>query len=436
MALRVTPPSNGLGIEGNKNPFHEVKVGGQLSIIVLVGDGMSDRRVSILGDRTPLQYSRNRNMCLISKLGENGIIDPISPGVTPGSDTAHIALLGYDPFEIYTGRGVLEALGSGISLKRGDIAFRCNFCTLDEKGVIVDRRAGRIREDGEILAKSLDGIRISGVKIKFKQALAHRCVLVLRGKKISHEVTDTDPKRVGVKPLIPKGRGEDGKRTAEILREFLNIAKETLSEHPVNKERIRKGLPPANFILLRGASFLPEVQKFKERFGVNGACIAGMSLVKGVARLLGLDVVEVEGATGGLDTDVLSKADATISSLDKYDFVLVNVKGTDEASHDGKVFEKVNMIEKIDLLLGRILEEKGIEELTIAVTADHTTPLEVKKHTGDPVPVAIYSKSARRDSARLFDEISCSSGSIGRISGKNLLPIMFNLEGIGEEFGE
>ena len=401
------------------------------NILLIIMDGISDRPDVRIEGKTVLQHATMKNLDLFAKTGINGIMDPIAPGIRPGSDTAHLALLGYNPYEVYTGRGPFEAAGIGIELKEGDVAFRCNFATVDEKLVVKDRRAGRIKDGTKELAKAVDGMRIDDVKIIFKEAVEHRGVLVLRGKALSSNLSDIDPHKDSVRINRSKPLSENAKRAADILNRFVEESYRILKEHPVNMERLRNKKMPANIILPRGAGIFPKIGSMDEKYGLSSACVAGISLVKGVCRLAGIDIIDVKGATGGVDTNIDAKIKSAISALDKHDFVVVNIKAPDLYGHDGDVFGKVKIAEKIDKALEPL---KGLDCLKI-FTADHSTPVTVKNHSADPVPLTITGKGVRVDDVQNFDEISCAKGGLCRIRGKDLMNIALDLTNRSEKFG-
>lgn len=410
--------------------------------IILVCDGMADRRCSTLGGLTPLQAARPKSFDWIASRGECGLMDPISPGVPPGSDTAHLAILGYDPYKHYTGRGAFEALGAGIELEHNDVAFRCNFATVNDDGIVVDRRAGRISdEDAKVLSESLNGIRLarnSDIDILFKHTVEHRGVLVLRGEGLSRFVSDADPHKTGLKFLYSKPLTDSSaaKKTADALNEFVEISRKILAEHEVNKRRARCGQPLANIVLPRGAGTLPVVEKLPTKFGIKAAAIAGGAVYKGVCKAVGFDVLEVKGATGTVDTNPDAKMRAAINAIKVYDLVFVHVKATDVVSHDKNPTKKVEVLSKISAAFSTIISEVNLEETCVLITSDHTTPSEVGEHTGDPVPVALYAPGARYGGVEKFDEISCASGALGRIRGVDLMPILMNYLGKVPMYGE
>ena len=402
-------------------------------ILMVVCDGVSDRPVKEHDGNTPLQAARKPAMDAIARNGVSGTMDVIAPGVVPGSDTAHLALFGYDPYKVYTGRGPIEAAGAGIELRRGDVAFRCNFAQVDDSLRVVDRRAGRIRSGTADLAHALTGMKLGDVEVIFKEGSEHRAVLVLRGPGLDHRVSEVDPHSPS--PVLEaKALAEEAEKTARILNEFVRKSNELLSSHPVNKDRVANGMPPANIVLPRGAGSMGELTPLSKRFGLRCAGVAGVTLVKGLGRLVGMDMPDVKGATGGLDTDYGAKAEAALRLLESNDLVFVNVKAPDIAGHDGDFKLKVQVIENIDVMLERILTDLH-EEVLVVLTADHSTPVSVRDHSADPVPLSISGADSRIDGVRSFDEISAASGAIGRIRGMELMPVVLGMANRSSKFG-
>jgi len=402
-------------------------------IILIVCDGLSDRPVKELDLKTPLQAARKPAMDALARHGMSGTIDVIGPGIIPGSDTAHLALFGYDPYKVYTGRGPIEAAGAGIELRKSDVAFRCNFATVDKFFNVTDRRAGRIKSGTDELAKAITGMKIDGVSVIFREGSEHRGVLVLRGNGLDYRVSDVDPHGPG-KVLEAKALVPEAKKTAMVLNEFVRKSSEILSAHALNGERVKNGLPPANVILPRGSGSVGELTTMGERYGLKCAAVAGVTLVKGICRMVGMDVPDIPGATGGLDTDYKAKADAVLSLIRTHDFVFLNVKAGDIAGHDGDFRMKVRVVENIDMMLGLILKELH-ESVVVAITCDHSTPVAVKEHSADPVPLAISGGGTRVDGVRDFDEISAASGALGRIRGTDLMPILLGMADRAKKFG-
>jgi len=225
-------------------------------VILIILDGLGDRANRELGFKTPLQFAEKPHLNKIARMSVVGLMDPIAPGVRAGSDTSHLNLLGYDPYKVYTGRGPFEAAGLDMDVKPGDVAFRCNFATVDENMVVKDRRAGRIKDGTKELAEALNGMEIEDVKLFVKPGVEHRAALVLRGPGLSADVSDVDPHDTGLKIHEARAKSPEGEKTARIINEFVRRAHEILKEHPVNKERVEKGLPPANILLPRGAGMV------------------------------------------------------------------------------------------------------------------------------------------------------------------------------------
>jgi len=403
-------------------------------ILLIIFDGLGDRPVTELGHKTPLEAARKPNLDWFAANGVNGLLDPIAPGVPPGSDTSHLALFGYDPLKVYTGRGPFEAAGVGIDLQAGDIAFRCNFVTVDEEMRIVDRRAGRIREGTAELAASLDGMKLGRVRALFRAGTEHRGALVLRGKGLSPDVTDTDPHEHGVAVPDAKALGPKAKATAKALNAFTKESYRRLRDHPVNLARVARGELPANIVLCRGAGIFPDIAPITVRHGVRAAGIAGVALVRGMCRSVGMDVLDVPGATGGLETDVVAKAEAALRALEAYDLVVVNVKAADLCGHDGKASEKIHAIERMDVMMGH-LKSKLPQDVVLAITSDHSTPVALKDHSGDPVPLTIFGEGTRVDDVVSYDERSMARGGLGRIRGQDVMPLLLDLAGRSAKFG-
>lgn len=409
-----------------------------MKAIIVVGDGLADRPLKSLSGRTPLEAAEKRNLDAVARDGVCGIMDVISPGRPPGSDVANLALLGYDPVECYRGRGALEALGAGIDVRPGDVAFRGNFAYVNEDGIVVDRRAGRI--EGSIFSEYLSKVRLEShpdVEVTVQPTLGHRLTVILRGENLSWRVSDTDPHREGLKLLRskPLDGSKEAERTAEIVNELTRLLRDMMSRHPINRERAERGLPPVNAILLRGAGEPPAVKPLNEVYGIKGACVAVTPTVRGACRSAGFELYTAPGATGGVDTDAVSKARVAERILSEYDVIYLHVKGADNASHDGDPQLKIEVIEKIDAMVGYLLERVDWNETYMVVTADHTTSTRAREHVGDPVPLALKGPEVRADGVESFSERECARGGLGRIRGKELMPILLDLLGKMEIFG-
>ena len=412
-----------------------------LKAILVIADGMADRPVKELGGKTPLEAANRPSLNHMTKTGICGLLDLISPGRPPGSDVATLALLGYDALKAYSGRGALEALGSGVKVLPGDVAFRCNFATVNEHMTIIDRRAGRIaNEDAVQLAKSLQRVRLkksSGVDFLFKSTIQHRTVLSIRGPKLSTAVSGSDPGVIGcgVLEAKPLDDSSEAKLTANIVNELTREFHKVLKEHPVNKERVNRGLPLANIILCRGAGTIPNIKPFSQIYNAKAACVAAAPLVRGVCKAAEMELIDVKGATGTPSTNYLGKAQATVQALKRFDFILLHVKATDVASHDGNLKQKIEVIEKVDGLIGHLLSNVDVDSTYLAVTADHTTSVLTGNHEGDPVPIVITGPYVRRDDVEEFSERSCAKGGLNRIRGIDLMPTLMNLIGKTPKFG-
>ncbi|HIJ99067.1 TPA: 2,3-bisphosphoglycerate-independent phosphoglycerate mutase [archaeon] len=374
-----------------------------MKYILLICDGISDTK----GKRgaTPLEYANTPNFDSIAMRGINGIMDVVKKGVVPNSDTGHLSLLGYDLKKYYPGRGPLEALGAGIELREGDVAFRANIATVDKNFEVIDRRAGRIRGNLTELEKAVNEIDI-GADFVFKHTVDHRGTLVL--KKFKQKASDTDPHIAGKKVL----------KAGKVLDQFTKKCYEKLGRLELNRNRSL----PVNMILLRGAGVYKKAPSFKELHNLRGACIAATALVKGVARFCELDVLEVQGANGTENTNIHGKFKTAVDSLERYDFVLVNVKATDNFGHDGNFEGKVGMIERIDGQLHVL--EKSMNDCILVITADHSTPVEKKGHSADPVPISIAGNGVKPDGVRNYNEYSCAKGRLKRIEGTELMKIL------------
>ncbi|MCE7749625.1 MAG: 2,3-bisphosphoglycerate-independent phosphoglycerate mutase [Candidatus Heimdallarchaeota archaeon] len=408
-----------------------------MKLLFVVMDGLGDRPISEFGGQTPLEYAKTPNMDKLASLGMNGLLHVIAPGVTPGSDTAHLALFGVDPYEYYTGRGPFEASGIGLVVKEGDIAFRTNFATINSEGIITDRRAGRIREGTDQLAKLFEGLEIDGIKILLEAGTEHRAALILRGDGLSDKVSENDPHVERKEPLEfkPLDESPEAEKTARVLTSLVMKARTILNDAELNKKRVEESLLPANYLLIRGAGKVPKLPNFEEEYCLETACIAGGGLYKGVCRMLGMHIIEDSRLSGGTTTDLSAKFEITQNALNDYDFVFTHVKGTDNYSHDGKYKEKSEFIERVDKELYRFLPENYEGDLVVMITGDHSTPCSFKDHSADPVPILIYSPDCRRDKVEKFGESYAVDGSLGHILGKHIMGIALNEMRLVRKFG-
>jgi len=412
--------------------------------ILIIADGLGGRP-SDCGGKTCLEAARSPNLDELARRGALGLVDPIGPGIRPGSDTAHLSLLGYNPHRVYTGRGVFECLGIGITVQPGDVCFRANFATAtpSKEGFIVkDRRAGRIASGQDQLAEALNSIKLEkklGIEFEFRASTQHRGALLLRGKGLSRYVTENDPHEVDVKaPEFMPVEGHDDektRRTAAALNELVKRSYEVLHDHPVNRQREQEGKPPANFILARGAADRPQLESIESIYGVSGAVIAGGALYRGIALACGMERIDAPGATGGLDTDLASKANTALKVLETLDYVFIHVKGTDNAGHDKDAKAKTTFIERIDAeLISPLMERIDWKTTHLAFTGDHTTPIDYGDHTVEPVPVLFVGPNVRSDTTVALGEREAGRGGLGRFTGQ-VLPILFGYNNWAPKFG-
>lgn len=390
-----------------------------MKILLLIIDGLGDKPIKELGNKTPLEAAKTPNLDWLVKNGTCGLIKPFqsSKDKRPTSEGTHIALFGYQRY--FLGRGPYEVAGIGMKMKKGDIAFRVNFATATSNLKIIDRRAGRI-SNTKPLIKSLSGITIDGIKFLIKESYGHRLGLIMRGKGLEAEISDGDPKRVGVKPkkIIPLNKSKQSKFTADVLNKFLKRAHQILTNHPLNKKRKTQGKFPANYLLVRGAGELREIPSFKKRYGISACCIAAGGLYKGIAKVLGMDLIKIKGATGFANTNLKGKIFTAKKALKKYDFVFCHIKATDTFGHDGDFQGKKKFIERIDRRLKPLLK---LEDTLLVITADHSTPCELRDHSADFIPLLIYEKKIKRDKLGEFSEKACKKGKLGEIKQINLM---------------
>lgn len=410
--------------------------------ILIISDGLGDRPVKALDGLTPLEYANTPNLDRLAREGSTGNVYPISPGVPVGTDVGHMEIFGCDSNQYYPGRGPLEALSGGIELEEGDVAFRGNFGTVDEESIVIDRRAGRIQEGTAELAKALSGMRLKdGTTVLVKELTGHRVAVVLRGKGLSAAIVPTDvgTANEGAKLVIPHPEDpacKEASETAENLWEFTRNAMDILKDHPVNEERVRNGLLPANVILTRGPGQLNAIPSTAKKVGIRGLCIAGDITVGGIARLVGFDYYLQDSFTGGYTTDIMGKAEKAVQSIEEgYDWVIVHVKGTDLAGHDNQPMEKVRIIEEIDAMAGYIMNHVEKDRCYIAFTADHSTPCEAKDHTGDGVPTIIWGQDVRRDKVEKAGETYFMEGALQNLRARDIFALQMDLMGFSKKRG-
>ncbi|UCC30088.1 MAG: 2,3-bisphosphoglycerate-independent phosphoglycerate mutase [Phycisphaerales bacterium] len=397
-------------------------------VLFLVLDGLGDRPIKELGGATPLEAAHTPHLDRLAQQGECGMLHTIGRGIRPGSDTAHLTIFGYDKDEFYAGRGPIEAAGIGLELCDGDVALRCNLATVDDDLMILDRRAGRIHAVTPFTT-ALDGIEIDQVRFLLKPGTAHRAILVMRGPGLSSAITDNDPHEEGVpvRTVMPTDDSPGAKKTADLLNQYVSRAYPILRDHPENQVRGQAGKLPANYLLLRGPGRYRRIPSFQERYGLRACCVAGGGLYKGIAALLGMEVVDVPGATGLPDTDVSGKFRTAVQSLADCDFVFVHVKAADSLGEDGDFVGKRSFIEKVDAAAAAFRDLP--DNVLLVILADHTTPCELRAHSADPVPILVHGSGVRVDAVSAYSERACTSGGLGFLTGIDVIPQILNLLG-------
>lgn len=371
-----------------------------MKYLVVLGDGMADRPIEELGGKTPLEYADTPTMDKLSKMSEIGMVHTIPEGMAPGSDTANLSVMGYDPKKYYTGRSPLEALSIGVDMKETDIALRCNIVTLStddlpyEEKTIIDHSADEIStEDAAVL---LDAVRkeLENDTYKFYVGTSYRHLTIWDKGEVVSLTPPHDVLGQVVGQYLPKD---------EVLREMQKRSYEILSKHPINVERMAKGLNPANSIWFWGTGTRPCVTSFEEKNHKKGAMISAVDLLKGIAVGANMKVIEVEGANGGLHTNYEGKAQAAIDVLLKedYDFAYIHVEAPDEMGHQGSVEKKVKAIENLDTRVIKVVTEAldaAGTDYRLLVMPDHPTPICLRTHTSDPVPYMLYDSTDKKES--------------------------------------
>ena len=385
-----------------------IKTGAKMALIVL--DGLGDIATLAQGELTPLEAARTPNLdALVASGVAQGRMIPVAPGITPGSGPGHLALFGYDPIEFEVGRGVIETLGLGLELKAGDVAARANFCTLDAKGIVTDRRAGRIAtEVCERLCKILSSKikKVGTTQVMIVPGKEHRFVVIFRGAGLEGPVTDTDPNREGLpiaaaKPVDAKNAKQ--KKVAKLIADFYKAALPLLA-----KEK------PANGFLMRGAAHQPDIPTFEERYLMKPAAIAVYPMYKGLAQLVGM--VKIEGPQ-----TIAEQFERYVAEYDNYDFFFIHYKYTDKAGEDGNFEAKTKAIEDFDAALPILLGKKPD---VLAITGDHSTPCAMKGHSWHPQPVLLHSAYSGSDKLERFTETGANMGSLGVFEAKYLIRLM------------
>lgn len=396
--------------------MRELQQNAPTKIVLLVMDGLGGLPIEP-GGPTELEAARKPNLDRLAAEATLGQLIPIRPGITPGSGPAHLALFGYDPLAYEVGRGVLEAIGVGLEVRKGDVAARGNFCTVNAFGKITDRRAGRIStEQASPLVDRLARIQLTGVRTEVRHVKEYRFAVVMRGDGLSPEIADTDPQQTGVEPLPARALTPAAQRAAELFNAWMARGRQVLADQP-----------KANSLTLRGFSTDPGLPQVPEIYGLRAACVAVYPMYKGVSRLVGMDILRVEG-------DRPEDEFATVArSWDEYDFFFVHIKKTDSMGEDGNFAGKTQAVEAVDAALPALLDLKPD---VLAVTGDHSTPARMRTHTWHPVPLLLWApKTGLPDDQVTFGERACSIGGLGTLAASDLMPLLMAHAGRLIKFG-
>ena len=373
-------------------------------IVFIILDGVGGIQMEGKGG-TELQVARKPNLDQLAEISSCGLLDPVSPGITPGSGPSHFALFGYDPFQFNIGRGILEATGIDFPLTERDVVARVNFATMDQNGKISDRRAGRIsNETNARICRKLQGsLRLSReVEVIVEPVKEHRAVLVLRGEGLRGEIEDTDPEREGVPPLEARASIAEAGGTADLVRDFVAQSRQILADES-----------KANMVLLRGFAKYTRYPTMKERYGLNSLAIAAYPMYRGISRLVGMKVLS---SVSTLEEEFKALA----AHFADYDFFFLHIKQTDSRGEDGDFDGKVAVIEEVDRFIPQV---RALQPDVLVVTGDHATPAKMRSHSWHPLPILLHSPYCLVDSVKKFDEVSCIGGIFGRMPSVQLMPI-------------
>lgn len=372
-------------------------------IVLLILDGLGGLGMRT-GEKTALETAHKPNLDRLAKEGAVGQTIPIRRGISPGSGPAHLAMFGYEPLTFEVGRGVLEASGIGMQVAVGDVAARGNFCTLDENGVITDRRAGRLPTEKALpLVERLAEITVEGAEFEVRHLREYRFAVVARGQGLDPRIADTDPQRPGSPPLKPAALEPAAEPTAALFSAWIDEAHATLADDA-----------QANGLMLRGFSTNPELPDFEQIYGLNAACVAVYPMYRGVSKLVGMQVIEFEGEQPNEEFAAVKQVWAD------HDFFFIHIKATDSRGEDGDLQAKAQVIESVDRTLDQLLQ---LEPDVLAVTGDHSTPARLRSHSWHPVPFLLWAPATiRQDPATQFGESSCATGGLGTFPATEIMP--------------
>ncbi len=394
--------------------MRDLHVKNDSKIVMLVADGLGGLPMQP-GGKTELEAANTPHLDALVADGVCGLSIPVLPGIAPGSGPGHLGLFGYDPLQFLIGRGALEATGIGLELQAQDVAVRGNFCTLDAAGKISDRRAGRIAsEESLLVVKKLQQVKLAGVEVIVEAVKEHRFVVIFRGPGLGGIVRDTDPQQTGVPPLAAVADDPASQRTAELANQFVAQARELIKDEK-----------KANGLTLRGFSAKPNIPSYQDLYGLRAAAIAVYPMYKGLASLVGMDIV-------GQAKDLAQQIDVLKQNWDKYDFFFLHFKYTDAAGEDGDFAAKVRRVEELDAVIPAI---RQLGPTVMIVTGDHSTPAYLKSHSWHPVPTVLHSDCCRPDSCTTFGEHSCLRGGLGQFQAQYLMGLAMANAGRLSKFG-
>ena len=420
-----------------------------MKLIYIIIDGMGDQPVKELGGKTPLEAAKTPHMDSLAKNGKTGLMYTVGKGMAPESDVAVVSVLGYDPFQYHVSRGALESVGAGMDMKSGDLAIRCNFGTLaPDNSSIIDRRAGRnlTQEEADKLADAINEkveLEAHPVSLEIKSTVAYRAALVIRTENspLSGNISNTDPayKRINsigvadlnaemvLKTCNPLDDTEAAKVSAKLVNEFTIKATQVLDNHEVNQKRAKEGKLKANVILSRDAgSMIPDFPLLSDIYGLDFVCLADMNVERGISKLAGMNLVDLPLPSKDLVSDCKLRIKKLLETLPNYDCFYIHIKGPDEPGHDGDYKLKAELIEIIDQhFVGEMLKHINLDDHLVCITADHSTPCNLKAHSDDPVPVLIAGNNLKPDKVQTFSEKECKQGELGTLSkGTQLIPML------------
>ncbi len=418
-----------------------------MKLIYIIIDGLGDRPIPELDNKTPLEAAETPYMDSLAKNGKTGLMYTVGEGIAPESDVAVVSILGYDPFKHHVSRGALESIGAGLNMRNGDLALRCNFATLaPDNNSIVDRRAGRnlTQEEADELAQAVNEevqLETYPTSLQIKSTSTYRAALIIRSEEtdLSGNISNTDPayKRinsVGVADLDaemvlqtcnPFDNTMEAKISADLVNEFTTKATTVLDQHKVNSRRVEEGKLKANLVLSRDAgSMVPKFTFLNELYGLNFVCLADMNVERGISRLAGMGLVDLPLPSKSLKNDCKLRLKKLFEVLPNYDGFYIHIKGPDEPGHDGNFELKSQLIATIDKhFVGPMLEQINLEDSIVCITADHSTPCKLNAHSDDPVPLLIAGNKLQADRVQRFSEKECKMGELGvLLNGIELMP--------------